>query len=227
MRMNRYNLQDKLDWSPRTRNQIHLRDTIRKKRITLVTGPAGTGKTFVTVCVAFEELLSARTNGIVISRPLVPAGRNFGYLPGTLHDKFSPFLDPIFDIILDLNLPYVQQMLDDMREEKTGDIECVPLELMRGRTFTEKFIIIDEAQNTTPKQIEMAMTRLGRDSRMVLCGDVTQSDMQGTSGLAVALNLFRLEDEFGIITFTSEDIQREGITRRVIEKFDEFHRRKK
>jgi phosphate starvation-inducible PhoH-like protein len=118
-------------------------------------------------------------------------------------------------------------MLDDMREEKTGDIECVPLELMRGRTFTEKFIIIDEAQNTTPKQIEMAMTRLGRDSRMVLCGDVTQSDMQGTSGLSVALNLFRLEDEFGIITFTSEDIQREGITRRVIEKFDEFYRRKK
>jgi phosphate starvation-inducible PhoH-like protein len=132
-------------------------------------------------------------------------------------------MDPIFDCILDLNMPSLQRLLD----EYEGAIECVPLELMRGRTFTEKFIIIDEAQNTTPKQIEMAMTRLGRDSRMVFCGDVTQTDMRGTSGLAVALNLFRLEDEFGIITFTPEDIQREGITRRVIEKFDEFYRRKK
>jgi phosphate starvation-inducible protein PhoH and related proteins len=223
MRTYKNNMQEKLQWGPRTRNQMNLKETIQKKRITLVTGPAGTGKTFVTVCVAFEELLSARANGIVVSRPLVPAGRNFGYLPGTLHDKFSPFLDPIFDCILDLNLPNIQHFLD----EEEGVIECVPLEIMRGRTFTEKFIIIDEAQNTTPKQIEMAMTRLGRDSRMVLCGDVTQSDMQGTSGLAVALGLFRLEDEFGIITFTSEDIQREGIVKTVISKFDEFYRRKK
>jgi phosphate starvation-inducible PhoH-like protein len=223
MKTYRNSIPDQLDWSPKTRNQIHLRDTIRKKRITLVTGPAGTGKSFVTVCVAFEELLSARANGIIISRPLVPAGRNFGYLPGTLHDKFSPFLDPIFDIILDLNLPNIQHFLD----EEEGIIECVPLELMRGRTFTEKYIIIDEAQNTTPKQIEMAMTRLGRDSRMVLCGDVTQSDMRGTSGLAVALNLFRLEDEFGIVQFGLEDIQREGIVRTVIAKFDAHYRRKK
>jgi phosphate starvation-inducible PhoH-like protein len=223
MKTYRNSIPDQLDWSPKTRNQIHLRDTIRKKRITLVTGPAGTGKSFVTVCVAFEELLSARANGIIISRPLVPAGRNFGYLPGTLHDKFSPFLDPIFDIILDLNLPNIQHFLD----EEEGIIECVPLELMRGRTFTEKYIIIDEAQNTTPKQIEMAMTRLGKDSRMVLCGDVTQSDMRGTSGLAVALNLFRLEDEFGIVQFGLEDIQREGIVRTVITKFDAHYRRKK
>lgn len=223
MRMNRYNLQDKLNWSPRTRNQMNLKETIQKKRITLVTGPAGTGKSFVTVCVAFEELLSARANGIIVSRPLVPAGRSFGYLPGALSDKLGPFMDPIFDCILDLNLPNIQHLLD----EEEGVVECVPLELMRGRTFTEKFIIIDEAQNTTPKQIEMAMTRLGRDSRMVLTGDITQTDMRGTSGLAVALNLFRLEDEFGIIAFTAEDIQREGITKRVIEKFDEFYRRKK
>jgi phosphate starvation-inducible PhoH-like protein len=132
-------------------------------------------------------------------------------------------MDPIFDCILDLNLPNIQHFLD----EEEGIIECVPLELMRGRTFTEKYIIIDEAQNTTPKQIEMAMTRLGRDSRMVLCGDVTQSDMRGTSGLAVALNLFRLEDEFGIVQFGLEDIQREGIVRTVITKFDAHYRRKK
>jgi phosphate starvation-inducible PhoH-like protein len=223
MRTYRNSIPDQLDWSPKTRNQIHLRDTIRKKRITLVTGPAGTGKSFVTVCVAFEELLSARANGIIISRPLVPAGRSFGYLPGSLSDKLGPFMDPIFDCILDLNLPNIQHFLD----EEEGIIECVPLELMRGRTFTEKYIIIDEAQNTTPKQIEMAMTRLGRDSRMVLCGDVTQSDMRGTSGLAVALNLFRLEDEFGIVQFGLEDIQREGIVRTVITKFDAHYRRKK
>ena len=162
-----------LNWSPRTRNQISLRDTIRKKRITLAVGPAGTGKTFVTVCAAFEELLSGRSNGIIVSRPIVPAGRDFGYLPGTLSDKLNPFMEPIWDTIIDLNLPSIQRLLDG----EDSPIEVVPLELMRGRTFTEKFIIIDEAQNTTPKQIEMAMTRLGRDSRMVLCGDMTQSDM--------------------------------------------------
>jgi len=97
--------------------------------------------------------------------------------------------------------------------------------LMRGRTFSEKFIIIDEAQNATPKQVEMAMTRLGRDSRMVLCGDVSQSDMRTTSGLAVALGLFRLEEEFGIVQFGLEDIQREGITRTVIEKFYHYFNR--
>ena len=213
---------DTLDWQPRTRNQITMRDMIRKKRITLATGPAGTGKTFVAVCVAFEELLSGRANGIIVSRPIVPAGRDFGFLPGTLSDKLNPFMEPIWDTIIDLNLPSIQRLL----EGEEGVVECVPLELMRGRTFTEKFIIVDEAQNTTPKQIEMAMTRLGKDSRMVFCGDVTQTDMRGTSGLAVALNLFKLEDEFGIVKFGLEDIQREGITKTVIERFNSFYNRR-
>jgi len=210
-----------LKWEAKSRNQMIMRDTIRKKRITLATGPAGTGKTFVAVCVAFEELLSGRSNGIIVSRPIVPAGRDFGYLPGTLSDKLNPFMEPIWDTIVDLNLSSIQRLM----EGEDSPVECVPLELMRGRTFTEKFIIIDEAQNTTPKQIEMAMTRLGKDSRMVLCGDVSQSDMRGTSGLAVALNLFKLEDEFGIIQFGLEDIQRSGITKTVIERFDAFYKR--
>jgi phosphate starvation-inducible PhoH-like protein len=222
MRTYKNNTTDTLNWSPRTRAQINLRDTIRKKRITLAVGPAGTGKTFVAVCIAFEELLSGRSNGIIVSRPIVPAGRDFGYLPGTLSDKLNPFMEPIWDTIIDLNLPSIQRLLDS----EDSPIECVPLELMRGRTFTEKFIIIDEAQNTTPKQVEMAMTRLGKDSRMVFCGDVSQSDIHGTSGLAVALNLFKLEDEFGIAQFGLEDIQREGICRTVIERFDAFYKRK-
>jgi phosphate starvation-inducible protein PhoH and related proteins len=222
MRTYKNSIPNTLNWQAKTRNQLTLRDTIKKKRITLVTGPAGTGKTFVTVCVAFEELLSGRANGIVISRPIVPAGRSFGYLPGTLSDKLSPFMEPIWDTITDLNLAYIQRLTDG--EDNT--VEVVPLELMRGRTFTEKFVIIDEAQNTTPNQIEMAMTRLGKDSRMVFCGDVTQNDMSGISGLSVALNLFKLEDEFGIVTFGLEDIQREGITRTVIERFDTFYKRR-
>ena len=222
MRTYKNNMTDTLDWQPRTRNQITMRDMIRKKRITLATGPAGTGKTFVAVCVAFEELLSGRANGIIVSRPIVPAGRDFGFLPGTLSDKLNPFMEPIWDTIIDLNLPSIQRLL----EGEEGVVECVPLELMRGRTFTEKFIIVDEAQNTTPKQIEMAMTRLGKDSRMVFCGDVTQTDMRGTSGLAVALNLFKLEDEFGIVKFGLEDIQREGITKTVIERFNSFYNRR-
>jgi len=206
------------EWCPKTRSQITLRDTIRKKRITLAVGPAGTGKTFVTVCVAFEELFARRVSGIIVSRPLVPAGREFGFLPGTLEEKISPFLAPIHETILDLNLPNTQSILEGLDDT----IECVPLELMRGRTFTEKFIIIDEAQNATPKQIEMAMTRLGRDSRMVFCGDINQTDLRVTNGLLVALNLFKLEEEFGIVKFGLEDIQREGITRTVIEKFGEY-----
>jgi len=214
-------LSDNLNWGPKSRNQLSMRDTIRKKRINLATGPAGTGKTFVAVCVAFEELLSGRVNGIVVSRPLVPAGSSFGFLPGTLAEKVNPFMEPIWDTIIDLNLPSMQRLLDG----EDSPVEVVPLELMRGRTFTEKFIIVDEAQNATPKQVEMAMTRLGRDSRMVLCGDVSQSDMRTTSGLAVALNLFSLEDEFGIVQFGLDDIQREGITRTVIERFHHYFNR--
>jgi phosphate starvation-inducible PhoH-like protein len=209
---------ESFSWIPATRNQITLRDTIRKKRITLAVGPAGTGKTFCTVCVAFEELFARRVSGIIVSRPLVPAGRDFGFLPGTLKEKIRPFLAPIHETIMDLNLPDTQSILEGLDDT----IECVPLELMRGRTFTEKFIIIDEAQNATPKQIEMAMTRLGRDSRMVFCGDINQTDLRVTNGLLVALNLFKLEEEFGIVKFGLEDIQREGITRIVIEKFGEY-----
>lgn len=210
--------QDKFEWECRTRNQITLRDIIRKKRIVLATGPAGTGKTFVTVCCAFEELLSGRVNGLVISRPLVPAGRDFGFLPGTLDDKIKPFLDPLFETMTDLNLPNIQRLI----EGEDSPIECLPLELMRGRTFTEKFVIIDEAQNTTPKQVEMAMTRLGKDSRMVLVGDTHQTDIRGANGLSVAVQLFALEEEFGISAFGLEDMQREGIVRTVITKFGEY-----
>lgn len=213
--------QDKFEWECRTRNQLTLRDTIRKKRITLATGPAGTGKSFITVCCAFEELLSGRVNGLVISRPLVPAGRDFGFLPGTLGDKIKPFLDPLLDTMIDLNLPNIQRLI----EGEDSPVECVPLELMRGRTFTEKFVIIDEAQNTTPKQVEMAMTRLGKDSRMVFCGDTHQTDIRGMNGLTVALQLFELEEQFGIVKFDLDDIQREGITRTVIERFESYFSR--
>jgi phosphate starvation-inducible protein PhoH and related proteins len=221
MRNYKNSIPDQLNWSPKTRNQLNLRDSIRKKRITIVTGTAGSGKTFVTVCVAFEELLSGRSNGIIVSRPIVPAGRDFGYLPGTLSDKLNPFMEPIWNTIIDLNLQSIQRLMDG----EDSPVECVPLELMRGRTFTEKFIIIDEAQNATPKQIEMAMTRLGKDSRMVFTGDISQSDIRGTSGLAVALNIFKLEEEFGVVQFDLDDIQREGITRTVIERFDAFYKR--
>jgi len=221
MSRNYRNTSEKFTWEPRTRSQIVLRDTIAKKRITLAVGPAGTGKTFVTVCCAFEELFSRRVSGIIVSRPLVPAGRDFGFLPGTLEEKISPFLAPIHETILDLNLPNTQSLVEGLDDS----IECVPLELMRGRTFTEKFIIVDEAQNATPKQIEMVMTRLGIGSRMVLCGDVHQTDLRSESGLSVALNLFKLEEAFGIVRFGLDDIQREGITRTVIEKFQEFFER--
>lgn len=210
--------QDKFDWSPKTTNQHKLKDMIKRKRVVLATGPAGTGKTFITVCCAFEELLSGRVNGLVICRPLVPAGREFGFLPGTLADKIKPFLDPLLDAMLDLNLPSIQRLL----EGEDSPIECLPLELMRGRTFTEKFIIVDEAQNTTPNQVEMAMTRIGKDSRMVFCGDTYQTDIRGTNGLAVALKLFEHEDQFGIVKFGLEDIQREGIVRTVIERFQSY-----
>jgi len=181
----------------------------------MATGPAGTGKTFVSVCVAFDMLLKGQIEGIIVSRPLVPAGRNFGFLPGTIDEKIAPFMEPVMEVLIDLNVPNIQALL----EGPNSPIECVPLELMRGRTFTNKFIIVDEAQNVTPKQMEMVMTRLGMESRMVLCGDAHQSDIGIDSGLAVALRLFKLEEQFGIVNFTLDDIQREGITRTVIERF--------
>lgn len=214
--------QDSFSWEPKTANQVILRDTIRKKRITLAVGPAGTGKTLVSMCVALEELIKGERNGgvdgIVLSRPLVVTGNNFGFLPGTIQEKIDPYMEPLIDTILDLNVPNVQQLL----EGECSPIESVPLELMRGKTFKNKFIIIDEAQNCTPKQIEMAMTRLGQGSRMVFCGDTMQSDLRSESGLSVALNLFGKESEFGIAILGLNDIMREGITRTVIEKFSKF-----
>lgn len=213
--------QTSFQWEARTRNQLILSETIKKKDITLAVGPAGTGKTFVTVCVAFEELFSGRVESIVITRPLIPAGREFGFLPGTLEEKISPFMQPVIECIMDLNLPNTQSILEGI----DGIVECVPIELMRGRTFTSKFVIVDEAQNLSPKQVELVMTRLGKDSKMVFCGDCSQNDLREISGLSVALDLFKLDEEFGIVKFGLEDIQRKGITRKVIERFHKYFER--
>lgn len=210
---------EQVTWEPIGANQVLLRDTIRNKRITFAHGPAGTGKTMVGVCTGLEELAKGIKNGgvdgIVVTRPLVTAGESFGYLPGTLDEKIDPYMKAVWDIIIDCNIPNMQELKDG----EFSPIQCVPLELMRGQTFKNKYVIIDEAQNVTDKQIEMCMTRLGMGSRMVLCGDVNQIDLNAQSGFRTALEIFKHEPQFGMVEFSLDDIQREGIVRTVIEKF--------
>jgi len=215
-----------LHWSPIGERQVLLRDTIRQKRIVLAHGPAGTGKTMVAVCTALEELAKGikggGVDGIIVSRPLVTAGESFGFLPGTLDDKIDPYMRAVWDIIIDCNIPNIQAL----RDGESSPIECVPVELMRGLTFKNKLIIIDEAQNLTEKQVEMLMTRVGLGSRMVFCGDVNQIDLKAQSGFKTALALFKNEEQFGIVGFTLDDIQREGIVRTVIERFAQLRQKR-
>lgn len=204
------------EWSPRTQNQSLLRLLIKEKVITFAIGPAGTGKTFVALGTALELYRKNTINGIVVTRPLVPVGQNFGHLPGTIDEKIAPYMFPIVDLLKDFG---AQSLIDG----PVSIIEYCALELMRGRTFHNKLVIVDEAQNTTTKQIEMAMTRLGDGSKMVICGDIHQTDLKGTNGLSVAAGLFFQEEEFGLVKFGIEDIQRQGITKIITEKFYSYY----
>ncbi len=204
--------------APKTVNQKRYVDAIRRGTITFGIGPAGTGKTFLAVALAAAALSRREVNRIILTRPAVEAGERLGFLPGDLMAKIDPYLRPLFDALHDmLDAERVAQALE------RGQIEVAPLAFMRGRTLNDSFIILDEAQNTTPEQMKMIMTRLGFNSKMVVTGDITQIDLprDQSSGLITVSEILEGIEDIEFIRFGGEDVVRHRLVQRIVEAYDE------
>lgn len=201
----------------KTKNQYNFYKQLKNNDLLFAIGPAGTGKTFLAVLFAVKALKNGDVNKIIITRPAVEAGESLGFLPGDLKEKIDPYLMPIYDS-LDLILG---KELKDRYIEK-GVIEVMPLAYMRGRTLDEAFVILDEAQNTTEKQMLMFLTRLGFNSKMIVNGDITQIDLnisKNKSGLVTAINKLKDLNRIAIIEFNNNDVVRNPLVQTIIEKF--------
>jgi phosphate starvation-inducible PhoH-like protein len=199
--------------APKTVNQKHYVDSIRENTITFAIGPAGTGKTYLAMAMATAALASREVNRIILTRPAVEAGERLGFLPGTMMEKVDPYLRPLFDALYDM---IEADRVNSYMER--GVIEVAPLAFMRGRTLNDSFIILDEAQNTTPEQIKMFLTRLGFNSKMVVTGDITQIDLPSDqrSGLVVVGEILHGITDIDFINFTSEDVVRHKLVQRIV-----------
>ena len=197
----------------KTIGQRHYVKTIRKMDIVFGIGPAGTGKTYLAVVLAVAALKEGLVKRIMLTRPAVEAGENLGFLPGDLQEKVDPYLRPLYDALHDVMGPD-----QTAKAFERGLIEIAPLAYMRGRTLDDSFIILDEAQNTTPEQMKMFLTRLGFGSKMVITGDVTQIDLPRgkRSGLIEAQRILRDIPEIGFITFTEQDVVRHSLVQKII-----------
>jgi len=202
----------------KTIGQRHYITTIRKKDIVFGIGPAGTGKTYLAVVLAVVALKEGAVKRIVLTRPAVEAGESLGFLPGDLQEKVDPYLRPLYDALNDVLGP--EQVVKSLER---GMIEIAPLAYMRGRTLDDSFIILDEAQNTTPEQMKMFLTRLGFGSKMVITGDITQIDLPRgkTSGLIEAERILKDIDEIGFIHFTEQDVVRHSLVQKIITAYNE------
>jgi phosphate starvation-inducible protein PhoH and related proteins len=208
--------------APKTLNQKRYVDSIRHNTITFGIGPAGTGKTFLAVAMAALALSKRQVNRIILTRPAVEAGERLGFLPGDMMAKVDPYLRPLFDALHDMLEPErVAQHLD------RGVIEIAPLAFMRGRTLNDSFIILDEAQNTSPEQMKMILTRLGFGSKMVVTGDITQIDLPRDqhSGLIVVADILEGLDGIDFVRFGKEDVVRHKLVQRIVEAYDEHSQR--
>jgi phosphate starvation-inducible PhoH-like protein len=200
---------------PKTLGQKTYVDAIDSHTIVFGIGPAGTGKTYLAMAKAVQALQRKEISRIILTRPAVEAGEKLGFLPGTLNDKIDPYLRPLFDALHD--------MLDPESIPKlmaSGTIEVAPLAYMRGRTLNDAFIILDEAQNTTPEQMKMFLTRLGFNSKMIVTGDVTQIDLPtGTSGLRLATEVLKDVDDMHFSVLTSEDVVRHTLVAKIVDAY--------
>ena len=209
---------------PRSATQAQYIQEMMKNELVFGLGPAGTGKTYLAVALAVAMMLEGSIDKIILSRPAVEAGENLGFLPGDLKEKVDPYLRPLYDALYEM-LP--AEMVD--KKLALGEIEIAPLAFMRGRTLSNSFIILDEAQNTTPMQMKMFLTRLGENSRMVVNGDLSQVDLpSGTvSGLRDALSTLKHLDNISSVTFSSEDVVRHGLVAKIVRAYEEKSKRTK
>ncbi len=207
--------------TPRSPTQALYLQTLLDDELVFGLGPAGTGKTYLAVAQAVAMLAAGRVERIVLSRPAVEAGEKLGYLPGDLREKVDPYLRPLYDALHDM-LPADQVA----RRLSTGDIEVAPLAFMRGRTLANAFVILDEAQNTTPMQMKMFLTRLGEGGRMAITGDLTQIDLPSgqRSGLQDALEIVREIPGIGVVTFSDADVVRHPLVGRIVRAYDQRDR---
>ena len=202
---------------PKNRKQTALIDSIYTNDITFGLGPAGTGKTYIAVAVALKLLLSHKVRKLILTRPVVEAGENLGFLPGDLVQKINPYLRPLFDIMEAL-LP--ADLLRSM--EESNSIEVAPLAYMRGRTLHNAVVILDEAQNTTKEQMKMFLTRMGEGSKLIITGDPSQSDIRGRSesGLMHAVSLICSITGIGIIEFSAAEVVRHSLVQKIINAYE-------
>jgi phosphate starvation-inducible PhoH-like protein len=207
---------------PRTVNQKKYVDAVRQNTITFGIGPAGTGKTYLATALAVNALFSKQVGRIILTRPAVEAGESLGFLPGTISEKVDPYFRPLFDALYDM---ISGDKLAGLIEK--GEIEIAPLAFMRGRTLNDSFIILDEAQNTSPEQIKMFLTRLGFGSKMVVTGDITQIDLPKgrQSGLALVPDVLGDIQDIAFVRFDQRDVVRHKLVQRIVAAYKEYGER--
>jgi len=203
---------------PKTLGQKQYVDAIDENTVVFGIGPAGTGKTYLAMAKAVQALQRKEVERIILTRPAVEAGERLGYLPGTLTDKIDPYLRPLYDALNEMMDPEIVPKL-----LAAGTIEVAPLAYMRGRTLNNSFIVLDEAQNTTPEQMKMFLTRLGFGSKMVITGDITQVDLPtGTSGLQVVTRILDRIDDIHFATLTSADVVRHTLVGQIVDAYTKY-----
>ena len=207
---------------PKTLGQKAYVDQIRKKMIVFGIGPAGTGKTYLAMAMAITAFKNNEVNRIILTRPAIEAGEKLGFLPGDLQSKIDPYLRPLYDALYEI-------MGADayLRNMEKGLIEVAPLAYMRGRTLDNSFIVLDEAQNTTPAQMKMFLTRVGFGSKVIVTGDLSQKDLPAgqSSGLDVALKVLKNIDDIGISMLSSKDVVRHPLVQKIVKAYDEYEQR--
>jgi phosphate starvation-inducible protein PhoH and related proteins len=203
---------------PMTPGQGRYLEAIQKHDVVFSIGPAGSGKTYLAVASAIDAILQNKVNRLILVRPAVEAGERLGFLPGDMYEKVNPYLRPLYDALNDMLTP--NQIA---RYTERGVLEIAPLAFMRGRTLNNAFVILDEAQNTTPKQMKMFLTRLGRDARAVVTGDVTQVDLPDgdVSGLTHAIEVLRSVEGVAFVVLEKQDIVRHPLVQRIVDAYEE------
>lgn len=209
---------------PKTLGQKKYVDSIRKNTIVFGVGPAGTGKTYLAMAMAITAFKNNEVNRIILTRPAIEAGENLGFLPGDLQQKVDPYLRPLYDALYE-----IMGAENFARNMEKGAIEVAPLAYMRGRTLDNAFIILDEAQNTTPAQMKMFLTRIGFGSKVIITGDASQKDLprDATSGLDVAMKVLKKIDDIGFCQLTSKDVVRHPLVQQIVQAYDDYEKKQK